>query len=245
VHPAEQLWSEHAPSAGYPEGVIPVPQPIPGTAFFPGGYGLWNPTGGRPLPAFPSGGIMVLGHDFHSESGYRNSLARGAEPLTQPTWRNLIGLLREAGLAPTDCFFTNAFMGLRAGGVTTGRFPGASDPEFVGHCRRFLMRQLETQQPSLVLTLGVYAPHVLASLSPELVSWAGGSGLKHLDAAGPVRTAVTFSDVPGLRTITVALTHPSLRSTNARHRRYRDRSGAAAELLMIRDALAQRRAATS
>jgi len=181
---------------------------------------------------------MILGHDFHSESGYRASLARGAESATQPTWRNLVGLLSEAKIPLTNCFFTNAFMGLRAGDATTGRFPGASDSEFVAHCRRFLVRQLEVQRPSLVLTLGIHAPGVLAPLSPELVSWGAGTGLKHLDAAGPVRKAVTFSGVPGLCTVAVALTHPSLRHASVRHRRYRTETGARAELLMLRDGLA-------
>lgn len=238
MHPARQLWAEHAPSAGYPPGVVCIPEPIPGTAFFPGGYGMWNPSGSPALPEFPVGGVMILGHDFHSESGYRASLARGAESSTQPTWRNLLDLLSEAGLLPSRCFFTNAFMGLRAGEATTGRFPGASDPEFVAHCRRFLARQLHVQQPSLVVTLGVHAPRMLAALSPDLAPWETGIGLKHLDSVGPVREGVTFTAVPGLRVVAVALTHPSLRHASVRHRRYRNETGARAELVMLRDAVA-------
>jgi uracil-DNA glycosylase len=241
MHPAVLLWSEHEPAAGYPTGVLRIREPIPGTAFFPGGYGIWNPTGSRELPPFPVGGVMILGQDFHSEAGYLASLACGAESSNQPTWRNLIALLSEVGLAPSDCFFTNAFMGLRVGDATTGPFPGASDPEFVAHCRWFLARQLQVQQPSLVVTLGIYAPGILAPLSPELGSWAGARGLKHLDATGPLCEGVTFPDVPGLRTVAVALTHPSLRAFNVRHRRYRGRTGNEAELLMLRDARAASR----
>jgi hypothetical protein len=124
---------------------------------------------------------MILGHDFHSESGYRASFALGAESQTQPTWRSLLGFLAEVGLEPKDCFVTNAFMGLRAGDATSGLFPGASAPEFVAPCRRFLVRQLQVQQPSLILTLGIHVPRILAPLSPELASWAVGRGLKHLD----------------------------------------------------------------
>ena len=77
MHSADRLWQHHSPPNGYPAGVVAVPQPIPGTAFFPGGYGLWRPDASEPLPPFPKRGVMVLGHDFDSQSGYRESLARG------------------------------------------------------------------------------------------------------------------------------------------------------------------------
>ena len=244
MHPAKLLWAEHAPSVGYPPGVRPIPKPIRGTAFFPGGYGLWNPNPDSTLPRFPLGGTMILGHDFHSEAGYKASFERGSEKETQPTWRNLLELLAAAGIALRNCFFTNVFMGLREGIATTGRFPGAIDPDFVAHCSRFLVRQLQVQRPSLVLTLGIYAPDMLASASrsPELAPWARGKGLRHLDQAGPVRVGVTFpEDLPGFHTVVVALTHPSMRHASVRYRRYRDLCGAPAELLMLRDALAKLR----
>jgi hypothetical protein len=236
-NPAEALWLEHAPPSGYPEGVLPVPEPILGTSFFPGGFGLWNPSAKRPIPRFPVDGIMVLGHDFHSEAGYRASLARGFESPKQPTWRHLVGLLKQVGIAPEECFFTNVYMGLRAGVQTTGPFPGGRDAEFVSHCRRFLLRQIVAQQPRLILTLGVTAPYVLAPLSPELAPWAERRGLKHLDSAGPVQSAVRFPPISDLRCTVVALTHPCLRPASVRYRRYKDREGADAELLMLEEAL--------
>jgi len=239
MHPSEALWLEHAPPDGYPPGVLPVSEAIVGTAFFPGGYGLWNPPARRPLPDFPTGGVMVLGHDFHSETGYRASLARGYESPNQPTWRHLTSLLKQAGIAPEECFFTNVYMGLRAGALTTGPFPGGRDADFVRHCSRFLLRQLEVQRPGLVLTLGVTAPNVLAPLSPELTPWMGNRGLKYLDSVGPVRPGVTFPPLPGIRATVVALTHPCLRPACVRHRRYQDLAGADAELQMLREALAR------
>lgn len=237
-HPAERLWARHHPPAGYPSGVVPVPQTIPGLAFFPGGYGLWGSRADRPLPDFPVGGVMVLGHDFHSESGYHESLRLGGERMTLPTWRNLVALLKDADIAPDRCFFTNFYMGLRAGSATTGVFPGAGDRGFVEHCRRFLVEQLTAQRPLLVLTLGVHVPHAIAPLSPELEPWAARRGLKHLDATGPVRSGVTFPGVAGLATTVVALTHPSLRAAGVRHRAYRGDVGHRAELGMLRDAVA-------
>lgn len=225
---------------GYPSNVLPVPEPISGTAFFPGGFGMWNPTGTHLLPPFPLGGVMILGQDFDTKAGYLASFKRAAESLKGPTWRNLIKLLSEIGLAPSDCFFTNAFMGLRAVDKNTGPFPGGSDSAFVAHCRRFLVHQLLVQRPSLILTLGIPAAGILATMSPELKPWAAGNTLKHLDEIGPVWEGVTFPDVPGFRTVAVALTHPCCRPASVRYRRYRTEAGHRAELLMLHDAQAAR-----
>jgi hypothetical protein len=181
---------------------------------------------------------MVLGHDFHSESGYRRSLELGAEPLTQPTWRNLLALLRGAGVSLEECFFTNFFVGLREGEGATGRFPGADSPDFVAHCERFFLEQVAAQRPRLLVTLGRFVPWFIAGTSEQLSAWRTGLGLKHVDAAGPVCNGVRFAAIPGFTTTAVALTHPSLRAAGVRHRLYRGSRGADAESLMLSDALA-------
>ncbi len=78
---------------------------------------------------------MVPGHDFYSEAGFRRFAAKSTKG---PTWHNLLALLARVGIEPERCFFTNAYMGLRAGSRNTGRFPGARDPGFVERCRAFL-----------------------------------------------------------------------------------------------------------
>jgi hypothetical protein len=181
---------------------------------------------------------MVVGHDFHSEAGYLESFRAGGERPTLPTWRNLLEVLEAAGIAPEKCFFTNLYMGLRAGTATTGVFPGAGDPAFVAHCQGFLIEQLRVQRPALVLSLGVHVPPVLGALSPELAPWTTGRGLRHLDTVGPVRSGVAFRGLDGYRTTVAALIHPSLRHASLRHRRYRGMSGPHAELAMLRDGLA-------
>ena len=190
-----------------------------------------------PLPPFPLEGVMILGHDFHSEVGYYASVARGCESPNQPTWLNLVKFLNQVGISLPNCFFTNVYMGLRAGKQTMGPFPGGRDPAFVAHCRRFLLRQLAAQRPRLILTLGIYAPFVLAPLSPELAPWAAKRGFKHLDEMGPVQRGVTFPESPDLRATVAALTHPCLRHATIRHRRYKGRTGVNAEALMLEDAL--------
>ena len=241
THPIEELWSRHAPARGYPAGVVRVPRPIPGIAFFPGGFGLWRPDVAAPLPPVPFGGTMVLGHDFHSEVGYRASLERGCESPTQPTWRVLLKLFQGVGIDPIECFFTNVYMGLRAGKATTGPFPGAGDPEFVAHCLEFLREQLAAQRPSLVITLGVNVPPLLARLSDDLSGWAENVGIKPLDSGGPVRTGVRFGGIPSFGTTVVALLHPSMRHASIRLRRYRGLAGDDAEVAMLRDALEAQR----
>jgi hypothetical protein len=238
TYPVETLRDEHAPVHGYPPGVVEIPATIPRLAFFPGGHGLWGCAEGKPLPVFPVGGIMVLGHDFHSEDGYRKSFEQGSENTRHPTWRNLLKLLSEIGIAPECCFFTNLYMGLRAGSANIGKFPGAADPVFVEHCKQFLIRQLQTQRPSLLLTLGTEVPPVVGQLSQRLAPWAAGRGLQHLNAVGPVQANVTFPGIENFSTTAVALTHPCLRSANVKHRRYLGAEGHQAEVRMLHDACA-------
>jgi hypothetical protein len=238
MHLAESLWQRHHPTAGYPAGVLPVPEPIPGIAFFPGGFGLWRPDVSQPLPPFPIGGIMVLGHDFHSEAGYNESLARSRESESQPTWRQLLRLLKQVDIDPVSCFFTNVYFGLRVGAGTTGPFPGATNRPFVEYCLRFLSEQINTQRPRLILTLGINVPPLIGRLSGRLEPWTDRRGLKQLDAVGPVQFDVPFHRTPPFVATVVALTHPSLRDAGVRHRTYRGNVGHSAELAMLRDGLA-------
>ena len=113
-HPAHALFAGLDSVIPYPPGVMPVPEQIQGTSFFPGGTGLWHGQTAE-LPAFPTGGVMVLGHDFHSVQGYEWSRVNQAENLRAPTWRNLRHLLSRVPVQLEQCFFTNIYMGLREG----------------------------------------------------------------------------------------------------------------------------------
>jgi uracil-DNA glycosylase len=182
--------------------------------------------------------VMILGQDFHSESGYRRSLAAGSESLSSPTWRNLLPVLKGAGIAPEQCFFTNAYMGLRAGNRATGRFPGARDPDFVVRCRRFLGVQIQVQRPRLIVTLGVHAPAMLAPLSAQLAPWRGAANLAAIDAAqAAIVVGARFDGTRDSAAVVVALTHPSQRRLNSGRRRYRGAERDAAEALMLEEAV--------
>lgn len=239
MHPAEKLWRDHHPSV-YPDGVVRVREVLPGRGFFPGGLGLSEHKLGQSPPAFPTGGVMVLGHDFHSEEGYEESRKRGFERETQATWRQLITLFRAVDLPLKSCFFTNFYMGLRKGTNKEGKFPGASDRQFRTHCEKFLCTQLRAQQPAVVITLGLWVPPAIATLSPELNCWRRKASItaKDLDSTDPVRKDVSFRAVENLKTVVVALIHPSHRSKNVIGRRYRSLTGNDAEIQMLKDALA-------
>src|SRR5688572_29423949 len=110
-HPIEALFAALPCVEPYPKGVVPLSARLTGTGFFPGGAGLWGAAAGMPLPSMPVGGIMVLGHDVHSEAAFAKTLSRGAEvePTTDApkvqTWAGLLHLLRDVGVAPQQCFF--------------------------------------------------------------------------------------------------------------------------------------------
>ncbi|PYS46692.1 MAG: hypothetical protein DMG13_29440 [Acidobacteria bacterium] len=137
-HPVDLLWRALLGVAPYPPGVEPVSERIRGTAFFPGGHGLWMPDPMIGPPDMPIGKVMVVGQDFHSLRNYKESLSLGCS-IRNATWRNLLPLLKAAGIRPNDCFFTNAYMGVRSDERSTGRFPGSRDDAFTKRCHRFFL----------------------------------------------------------------------------------------------------------
>jgi uracil-DNA glycosylase len=75
------------------------------------------------VPPMPVGGVMLLGHDFHSVAGYEWSRKNITENLESPTWRNLLAMLRAVPVALESCFFTNAYMGSAREHGQPGRSP--------------------------------------------------------------------------------------------------------------------------
>ena len=244
-HPVARLAEILIDFGEYPEGVEAVPACITGLAFFPGGAGLWGAAMGRPLPPMPMGKIMIVGHNFDSKDNYQKSLAKGAENVNGSTWRTLLALLSACGIAPEDCFFTNAYMGLKAdinkatGKISsTGAFPGAKDHFFSYRCRAFLLRQIREQQPRLLLTLGEKVLPMLTPLAPDLTAmWRGARHLSDVDERGGALVyPVRFPGMPH-PTAVVALTHPANRGPNVLRRRYGAATGVVAEQALIRDGL--------
>lgn len=206
---------------------------IPGLAFFPGGDGLLDAEQDLPI-----GKVMVLGHNFDSEKGFEKSLAQGRENITSPTWRNLLDILGMAGISPSDCFFTNAYMGIKQGNEATSKFPGAKSPQFVEAWQKFLIDQIKAQRPKLIITLGNHVPAFIAPLSTDLTAWHGCKTITRLDADKcQLISPVHFVQILDYSTTIATLTHPSFRGLNVKHRKYNDLAGNDAELALLRDAV--------
>jgi uracil-DNA glycosylase len=238
LHPVEYLFDKLAKQVDpfCPKGVIPVQKRIPGKAFFPGGAGLWNATLNTQLPPMPTEKIMIVGQDFDSWNSYQNSLARGSEDIDGPTWGPLRQLLNRSDIRPEDCFFTNAYMGIRLG-PATGKFPGASDSRFKQLCQAFLEEQIAVQQPRLILTLGKYIPEFIAILSSDLAAWKRCKSLTDIDAVQKAMiNNVRFKVCPKPCSV-AALTHPCFRHLNIGQRRYKGLQGDTAELALLADAI--------
>lgn len=211
----------------YPAGVVAVPEPIERTAFFPGGLGLWMEEHRRVF-TFPAGQTMVVGQDFNTLKTYNCVRKLKSELNASPTWRALRQVLGVFDIPVENCFFTNVYMGLRAIGPETGRFPGARDAAFIDRCIKFFNRQLAVARPKLILTLGL-AP--LRALGPPL------SGIKRPKTLTACDSVFTL-DLPHGRTSLVALTHPSMYKRNVVRRRFAQFAGIEAEKAMVRDARA-------
>lgn len=239
-HPVEHLFALLAQFDAYPAGVMRMTRRFSGTAFFPGGAGLWQVVPGQPLPPLPTGGVMVLGHNFGPESDFeRPPDELASENLNGPTWRGIRDVLARTGISLDQCFFTNVYIGLMAGRKATGTFPGSRDAAFVRWCQTFVLEQVRVQQPRLLLTLGKEVLPVVADLTPELSrAWSGARTLSEVDQRGAA--LVYPANVPSVphATAVAAMTHPANRAPNVKRRHYKDQEGDAAEMALMHDALA-------
>ena len=225
---AKSLWAEMSETfPPYPKGVVPVPERIRGTAFFPGGLGLWLDEHGNAEPEIPE--VMVVGQDFNTLASYENARKAGSEIKTSRTWLNIEKIFPKLGLSFRHCYCTNFYMGLRENGPETGLFPGARDPEFVQRSARFFERQMEVMKPKLIVTLGL-AP--LAAL---------GKHVFHVPTPPTLSRCVdVYRDLPAAhgRVALVALTHPSLYFANVGRRRFQSHLGQDAEREMVQSVAA-------
>ncbi len=177
-HPVGLLIERLRQFGEYPTGVRAIDDScrVPGTAFFPAGNGLWDHAG--LLPSLAQRPLMLLGHNFGDVEAMEEASNRGMEDLRGPTWRNLLGLLAEAKVSPSRCFFTNALMGLKddAGGCVGAL---SDDCDYRQHCSDFLGYQVEVLRPGCILALGADAQEMLVRLNPEIaVAWRGPRGGK-------------------------------------------------------------------
>ena len=228
-----QLWHEAQAAVQGTGGLHrPVERIIPAPAFFPGGLGCSSRDG--LTEAALEGRVMFVGQDFGTLAYVEDVLARGnGESTSNPTWRVLLTLLQASGIDPTQCFFTNALLGLRPGSSMTGTAPGWKDPALVDASRSLLLTQIRLVRPTAIFALGLPAARFIGTLAPSLVSWATARSWSELDARHPVRHAVPGLGTNGETVAVGALLHPSLRGPNLHRRRFRGHVGGPAEGAII------------
>ena len=112
MHAIEELFELLDQFGSYPNGVIQIPGRLDGTAFFPGGWGLWNTQPHELPPPVPIGGSLVLqGIILIAKPFHQRSLHHAGENLKSATWRTLLAFLKQVGISQNECFFTNAYVG--------------------------------------------------------------------------------------------------------------------------------------
>jgi len=202
---------------------------IKGTAFFPGGRGTTD--GSETISNKP---IMVLGQDFDTVEKFNKDVEADEEDMEKnATWNNLRKLLKECDFKLNDCFFTNVILGARNNSKATGKSPAFKDKEFISYCRKFFLKQLETQKPKLILVLGKEVAMFLGQYGGKLEVWKKIINFQSVDEAGNqiIRDA-TFPN--GITTNLVLLVHPSYRPVNVKRRRFNGLDGIDAEVEMIK-----------
>ena len=216
---------------GLPEGCEGFSRhPImPGTAFFPGGDGVWK---GEPVATVSPlrREVLVLGSDFGDSDSYEKRVKRRREfpqELDGPTWRNLLSLMHAAEIRHEQWFCTNAWPCMRKGNRGVGgKPPGARDAAFTNRCVDFFRKTREWVQPRLIIPLGLIPTAFLAKAYGTVPSsWGNVSSWRQIDEKPIWQT----NDC-----VIVPVTHPSM--PNRRHRRKYNTEEAEASL--IRDAWA-------
>lgn len=148
-------------------GMVKIPEMLE-FGFFPGGQGICTQEGDiyGETDSLERKNIMVIGQDWGNLQGYQEDAHKDREEREKnPTWKNLLELLKECGIEKGQCFFTNAFMGLRKEGKNIGKSPAWSDPKFVRDCQDFFLKQLSTADFKLVLVMGKEVAHFIAAIS--------------------------------------------------------------------------------
>ncbi len=227
-----QLLFDMLDTFPYPDTMKMVTGEILGQAFFPGGKGIFNDGN-----IISDKEIMILGQDFDCETNYKKSKDQGKEDIVKnPTWRNLLAVLKELNISPDRCFFTNAILGVRAGDKGTGKSPAFKHSDFIKHCQKFFLYQIEMQRPKAIFVLGKFTAKFFAELSIKLNCWTQIKNFETLDKNGhPVVMDVEFEN--GIKSNLVLLTHPPFRPANIKRRKYDGECGNNAEMKMIKAAL--------
>lgn len=150
----------------YPARMCCFPYRLTGQGFFPGGDGLWRDDSqlAQASPGLVAvGGIMFLGNDFGTRKSYERHRRKGFE--NPPTWKRVKQRVGRAELPLSLTFFTNAVMGLRDSGTALDKKDWEGEPRFRAFCREFLVHQVETLKPCLIMVMGPVPQSTLDSIA--------------------------------------------------------------------------------
>jgi len=230
----EILKTELAKIDTYPSTMKAVHCEITGRGFFPGARGL-SIDGDKTLSNKP---IMILGQDFGAIADFDLSKERSFENPTALTWRNLSEMLKQFEISEEECFFTNTFMGVRTTGSAMGRCPGYNHFLFLNDCRNFLIKQISTQRPRIIIALGLQLLEAISEVSESLNPLKEIKSFKKLDEKGfAIFNSVEFKGVPNFKSNIVFITHPTYHHLNVKHRRFNGLEEIEAEKALIKSAL--------
>lgn len=182
-------YLRHFKNIDIPAQIIINDRKLKGTAFFPGGDGVYKENVNQ-RNAHP---IMVLGQDFDNEANF-DSLSKTDHQseiigVNNPnkTWMKLLGFNNNSGLDdvkkkdgilinndfqinPADCFFTNIIMGLRKGNEINHK-PSIAflkpNQAFLKENVTFFKTQLELIKPQLIIGLGIQIPKFIGQYFSE------------------------------------------------------------------------------
>ncbi|HEX4319806.1 MAG TPA: hypothetical protein VHZ52_02825 [Acidobacteriaceae bacterium] len=187
--------------------------------FFPGGRGYKD-------RSFPKSPVMLIGHNFDTDIGFRNSVARGAEDyLRMKTWINLKeSFLPAAVLDEKDCFFTNFYLGAivhpepktgeKRKTTNTGTFKCTD--QYHDACVKALKTQVEIARPKVIALLGGKVPSAFGEAFLAYRAHCG-SNIAETQSKQPLG-GHRLQLLPDLNVQVVCLVHPANPRSTESHR---------------------------
>ena len=187
----------------YPETMLPIPEIKEIFLFFPGGCGTLDKSIDIINKKFK---YVFVGQDFGTKELYTSRETIEGNKNYNPTVNNVCKFIDALKIQKNDCFFTNAFMGMRKDGKMTGKSPGWRDPDFKKKCQEFLKYQISILQPEIVFLLGSQTASFISE-TYNVSDWEKIKDVKSLFKSGKF-----YKTIGGAKFI--YMTHPSLRPTN-------------------------------
>jgi len=221
MNPSTQLFKIlNSTVKSYPKEIVPVPEErLKGTAFFPAGDGVYKEGEWQPKDYYP---IMVLGQDYDNYFNFkkvRKSDSQSEVSNSNKTWQNLDNILGEETLS--NCFFTNAIMGLR---INDSKNTGVSkafnkgNEIFLSENCQFFKEQLKEIQPKLIICLGSQIPRFIGECFPDqLLQLASVRRFDDLDSLN--KTGIFKLKYHSGESTMIFITHPALYHANVGRRK--------------------------